>query len=158
LLKRLKNLQKELKRQGLDSALIWYSRDLFYYSGMVQPAWLAVTPDDYRLFVRAGFSRALAETFLPEEKLEPERNISAAFGFLDRAGAGPVTGTELDLNEPPFITAGNQDPVEASTVAAIEIHLLEPDGLVIKLEDMLHVGPEASEYLSLTPQQVFSVG
>ena len=94
---RIKNLQKQLTCQGLDSALIWYSRDLFYYSGMVQPAWLAVTPDDYRLFVRSGFSRALADTFLPEDKLEPERDISAAFSFLDRTGAGRMTGTEMDL-------------------------------------------------------------
>jgi Xaa-Pro aminopeptidase len=387
LLQRLKNLQKELAHRDLDAALIWYSRDLYYYSGMVQPAWLAVTLNDYRLFVRAGFSRALADTFLPEDKLEPERNISAVFAFLGRNGTGPVIGTELDiapanwverwrssfkcdfrdltpailyqrmkksaeevallrkaqacvyaghcrimevlrpgmselelsaevedahrraghegtffmravdffmgrglfasgpnlhrstglafsltgvglsssvpagasrrrlqdgdlilvdipvlvdgyhadhsrtyllgskkpkqrewekalkelfvrtaevirpgktwgecfrqiaalardlrvehafqgmvegpplhyighgvgleLNEPPLITARNQDPVQTSTVVAIEMHLLEPEGLVIKLEDMLHVGPQSSEYLSLTPLQLFSVG
>jgi Xaa-Pro aminopeptidase len=66
-------------------------------------------------------------------------------------------GVGLELNEPPLITARNKDPVELSTVVAIEIHLLEPGGLVIKLEDMLHVGKMDSEFLSFAPHQLFSV-
>ncbi len=94
---RISTLQEALVRRNLNAALIWYSRDLFYYTGMAQPAWLAITPDDYRLFVRAGCTRAATDTFLPGDNLEPQRDIRAVFSFLEQLGAGPVTGTELDL-------------------------------------------------------------
>ncbi|MFH1059883.1 MAG: M24 family metallopeptidase [Pseudomonadota bacterium] len=66
-------------------------------------------------------------------------------------------GVGLELNEPPQITPRNQGPMKAGAVLAIEMHVLVGPGLGLKMEDMLWVGPEMSEYISLTPRRLFEV-
>ena len=57
-------LQEKLKEQQLGGALLFYSRDVFYYTGTAQPSYLVVLPDDYMLFIRSGFDFALNEVFI----------------------------------------------------------------------------------------------
>ncbi|MFZ5584508.1 MAG: M24 family metallopeptidase [Thermodesulfobacteriota bacterium] len=66
-------------------------------------------------------------------------------------------GVGLELNEPPQITPRNQEPVTAGAVLAIEMHLLAGPNAGLKMEDMLWVGPEDSEYIGLTPRRLFEV-
>jgi Xaa-Pro aminopeptidase len=55
--------------------LLVYSRDVLYYTGTAQPSYLAVFPEDYRLFVRSGFHFAVDEVFIEKEKAIEERSL-----------------------------------------------------------------------------------
>ncbi|MCX5826513.1 MAG: hypothetical protein NTV58_00695 [Deltaproteobacteria bacterium] len=46
----ISHLQKKVAEHDLSGALIFYSRDVFYYTGSAQPSYRVVLPDDYRLF------------------------------------------------------------------------------------------------------------
>lgn len=97
--KRIRVLQDKIGEAGFGGALLFYSRDIFYYTGTAQPSYLAVLPDDYRLFVRSGLDFALNDAFIDGEKIREERR-------LDRIGreffSGPLAegakiATELDV-------------------------------------------------------------
>jgi Xaa-Pro aminopeptidase len=96
---RINTLQAEIRKGGLDAALLVYSRDILYYTGTAQPSCLLVTPDDYTLYVRSGFEFAVQEVFIGREKLFEERRLEKVLaGALSRLGGEPVKiGTELDI-------------------------------------------------------------
>ncbi len=94
--KRIQVLQEELAKSGWSGGLINCSRDLFYYSGTTIPAWLAVTPSDYRLFVRGEIDMARAHAALPQEKIVESRKLQDAADFL-QAQTPSVIATELDI-------------------------------------------------------------
>ncbi|MGC9975505.1 MAG: Xaa-Pro peptidase family protein [Syntrophales bacterium] len=96
---RINNLQKKLGEQDLAGALIFYSRDVFYYTGTAQPAYLVVLPDDYRLFIRSGYDFACNDVFVDEKKVEEERRLDNIFNKIsDGLGKGARRiGTELDV-------------------------------------------------------------
>jgi len=95
---RIMQAQQTLTACGLDAAIIFHSRDVLYYTGTAQPAWLILLPEDYRLFVRSGIEFSVRETWLPKEKIIPERSlISAARQMCSGDGHGEKIGTELDL-------------------------------------------------------------
>jgi hypothetical protein len=52
---RIKILQNKMGELELCGVLLFYSRDILYYTGTAQPSYLVVLPDDYFLFVRSGF-------------------------------------------------------------------------------------------------------
>jgi hypothetical protein len=74
MLHRIKKLQTLLSRSKMAGALIWHSRDLLYYTGTCQPSWLVVLPDNFRLFIRSGYSEAKTQVFIAADDLEEERN------------------------------------------------------------------------------------
>jgi Xaa-Pro aminopeptidase len=39
-------------------------------------------------------------------------------------------------------------------VLAIEMHLMEPDGLTLKLEDTVHLTAQGTEILTLSPREL----
>lgn len=96
---RINNLQKKLGEQDLAGALIFYSRDVFYYTGTAQPAYLVVLPDDYRLFIRSGYDFACNDVFVDKKKVEEERRLDNIFNKIsDGLGKGARRiGTELDV-------------------------------------------------------------
>ncbi len=97
--KRISILQRRLLDGGIDAALLFYSRDVLYYTGTAQPSCLAVTPDDYTLYVRSGFEFAVEDIFIGREKLLEERRLDKIVsGALTRmAGKPGRIGTELDI-------------------------------------------------------------
>ncbi len=96
--KRIETLQTILKENNLDGALLIYSRDIFYYTGTAQPAYLVVLPDDYSLFIRRGYRRAVEETPLDKQKVIQEGNIKKICQFMfPRSTAKKKIGTELDI-------------------------------------------------------------
>jgi Xaa-Pro aminopeptidase len=93
--KRIQVLQRELTKSGFAGAIINCSRDLFYYSGTTIPSWLAVSPSDYRLFVRGEIALARRQAVLGKERIVSSRKPQDISAFFP-AGAA-VIGTELDV-------------------------------------------------------------
>jgi Xaa-Pro dipeptidase len=96
---RIKVLQCRVKEQGLAGALLTYSRNIFYYTGTAQPSYLAVWPENFRLFVRSGFDFAVQDVFIDKEKIEEERrldNIGKKIFLKDKSRPERI-GTELDV-------------------------------------------------------------
>jgi len=58
---RIKILQENIKKRALSGALLFYSRDVFYYIGSAQPSYLVIFPENYFLFVRSGLEFALTD-------------------------------------------------------------------------------------------------
>ena len=96
--KRLHDLQETIKERGVEGAILFHSRDVFYYTGTAQPSYLIVRPDDYLLFVLNGIDFARRESPLPPEKIIPERKLEKMFSrMFPGEGSGAAVATELDL-------------------------------------------------------------
>lgn len=95
---RIKTLQENLRQAELSGALLFYSRDVYYYTGTAQPACLLVLPDDYGLFVRRGYDFALSDIFIDPARVREERRIENIAKISGLSGAsGQRLGTELDV-------------------------------------------------------------
>jgi len=96
---RISHLQKKLGEQDLSAVLIFYSRDVFYYTGTAQPSYLVILPDDYRLFVRSGYDFACNDVFIAKEKVEEERRLDNIFKKIFNGINKGIRriGTELDV-------------------------------------------------------------
>lgn len=96
-LERIKIFQRELINQGLGAALLFYSRDIFYYTGIAQPAFLAVFPDDYRLFVRSGYPYAVQTAGIEASHISEERRLDFIYQEYFSYLWNKRLGIELDL-------------------------------------------------------------
>ncbi len=98
-LDRIGHLQEKLREQDLAGALIFYSRDVLYYTGTAQPAYLVILPDNYRLFIRSGYDFACNDVFIDKKKVEEERRLDNIFNKIsENLGKGTRrVGTELDV-------------------------------------------------------------
>jgi len=97
--RRISKLQEKIGEAGLDGALLCYSRDIYYYTGTAQPSWLAVSPDDYRLFVRSGLDFALGDIFIDKDRVREERRLAGVFKdfFVPLKTGYRRVATELDV-------------------------------------------------------------
>ncbi|HEY5719977.1 MAG TPA: aminopeptidase P family N-terminal domain-containing protein, partial [Gammaproteobacteria bacterium] len=93
--RRIEKLQQTLRERSLDGALLFHSRDVLYYTGTAQPAWLVVTPDDYVLGIRSGMDFAARDTGLAEPYLVAQRDPLTL--LKQRFAPGARLGSELDL-------------------------------------------------------------
>jgi Xaa-Pro aminopeptidase len=66
-------------------------------------------------------------------------------------------GIGLELNEPPLVTARNQDPILAGTVLALEMHLLQEKAFALKMEEMLLIGEKENSFMIRTPRTLLEV-
>lgn len=97
-IKRIKTLQEMIKSNDLSGVLLFYSRDVFYYTGTSQPSYFFVSPQHYCLFVRAGSDFALREAQIGKENIKEERHLENIFKeILPMIGRGRKIGTELDV-------------------------------------------------------------
>jgi Xaa-Pro aminopeptidase len=94
---RIKTFQQAIKKKGWGGALLFYSRDIFYYTGTAQPAYLLVTPSEYLLFVRRGFDFALEDVFIEKDQMVEERDLALVAQRTMQMVKGIPLGTELDL-------------------------------------------------------------
>ncbi len=95
---RIRSLQEKISEQGLAGAILFYSRDVFYYSGTAQPAYLVVLPDDYRLFVRRGYEIACMDSGYERERIVKGASLEAiAQQMFPGQGQGAKVGTEIDV-------------------------------------------------------------
>ena len=96
--RRINRLQEAIRDRGLAGAILFYSRDIYYYTGTSQPAYLVVLPDDYRLLIRRGYDLARRESGLEDERIQDGRKPQAMMARLfPGPGTGEKVGTELDM-------------------------------------------------------------
>lgn len=96
--RRLRQLQQVIREHGLAGAILFHSRDIFYYTGTAQPAVLLVLPDECSLLVRRGIEVARKEAFLEPEQVCAGKSLAAEVTRLfPGPGSGEKVGTELDL-------------------------------------------------------------
>jgi Xaa-Pro aminopeptidase len=63
-------------------------------------------------------------------------------------------GIGLELNEPPLLVRGGDILLESGMVLAIEMHVMVPGGLTVKLEDTVHLTGEGVEVLTKSPREL----
>lgn len=98
--------QKTLAQEGVDLALLIQMMDVYYFTGTLQPGYLAMAPDrDPVFFVRKAYDRALEETrgrAVEVLFLESPKDLPKA---LEEMGF-PLPGTlGLELDIVPYLTA-----------------------------------------------------
>jgi Xaa-Pro aminopeptidase len=94
---RIEFLREMIKQEGWGGALLFYSRDVFYYTGTAQPSYLMVFPDDHTLYVRSGFEFASKEVFIDKEKIREERHLENIYKEVFHRFQEKRIATELDL-------------------------------------------------------------
>jgi len=95
---RIHHLQGLIRDRRLSAAILFYSRDTYYYTGTAQPAYLVVLPEDFRLFVRRGHDIALKESDLDAERIIEEKSLERIVQIMfPGSGTGEKVGTELDI-------------------------------------------------------------
>lgn len=95
---RIYHLQQIIRDRRLSGAILFYSRDTYYYSGTAQPAYLVVLPEDFRLFVRRGHDIALMESDLESARIAEEKSLERIAQIMfPGSGTGEKVGTELDI-------------------------------------------------------------
>lgn len=99
MIQRIRTLQDLLVKSGMAAAVVWYSRDLLYYTGTCQPSWLVILPDTYRLFVRSGYAEAKSQVTIGADQLEEEQDAGRLVLYLRDHGVakGSLIGMELDV-------------------------------------------------------------
>jgi Xaa-Pro dipeptidase len=99
MIQRIRTLQDLLAKSGMAAAIVWYSRDLLYYTGTCQPSWLVVLPDACRLFVRGGYEEAKRQVTIGTDQMEEERDAKRLVHYLHDRGVakGSIIGIELDV-------------------------------------------------------------
>ncbi len=107
---RIHDLQDVLKENGLTGAVLFYSRDVFYFTNTAQPSYLIIRPDEVMLFVRRGYDIVLSETWLDAGQISTERNLEKIISIMFPGGGlpGEKIGTELDLLTIPQARALNR--------------------------------------------------
>ena len=63
-------------------------------------------------------------------------------------------GIGLELNEPPLLARKGDTVLKEGMVLAIEMHVMEPDGLTMKLEDTVHLTAQGARLLTLSPREL----
>ena len=94
---RIKSLQKRIRAEGLCAVLLFYSRDVFYYTGTAQPSYLVVLPEDYFLYVKSGLEFALNDVFIEKDRMKGERRLKNIFREISPRLRGRKIGIELDV-------------------------------------------------------------
>ena len=150
---RIKHLQENLRAQDIAGALIFYSRDVFYYTGTAQPSYLVILPDDYRVFIRSGYDFARSDVFVDKEKVTEERRLEKIFNKIsgDLSKGIRRIGTELDVltveQLDQFKKAfGNYDFVNISPVILEQRKTKGPSEIekIRKACEAIHQGHEAA--------------
>ena len=126
-----------------------------YPSDMTRCAWYGDAPDPKFIQI-AGVVENAVQAALSAAK--PGAACSAidgaARGVIKTAGYGAAFlhrtghGLGVDVHEPPYMTAGNEQALTAGNVFSIEPGIYLTDAFGIRLEDIVHLGPDGPEVLS----------
>ena len=120
-----------------------------------------------------GDLRAIADHLI--EHMKAGMKCSDIYGMaLDRARAlgraGPFQhfgqgkrgrlighGIGIELNEPPILSEYDHSVIDNGFVVALDIHMMDEGGAVVKLEDMIHIREEGNEILTRSPRELCEV-
>jgi Xaa-Pro dipeptidase len=94
---RIGQLQRKIMDEGLGCALLFYSRDIFYYTGTAQPSYLLVLPDAYFLFIRSGYDFAVKDVFIGADHMQEERKIETIYSKICSGLKNRKIAMELDI-------------------------------------------------------------
>ncbi len=96
---RIHHLQDILKDNGMAGAVLFHSRDIYYYTNTAQPSYLLIRPDEYMLFVRRGYDIAVEQSWLDAARIVSERSMEKIIPamFPGPGFSGDKIGTEMDL-------------------------------------------------------------
>jgi Xaa-Pro aminopeptidase len=88
-----------------------------------------------------------------------ELNVTDAFLNFGRGKKGSLIGhgIGLELNEPPVLSGHNHSEVSEGYVIALDMHMMDEDVGVVKLEDTILVNQKANELLTKSPRQLFEI-
>lgn len=97
-LNRIADIQDVLLRENISAAVLFYSRDIFYYTGTAQPALLLVLPDYHHLIVRRGVDFAQRDLRGKNIPLKEGKGWESIIHILkERQVKEGIIATELDL-------------------------------------------------------------
>ena len=95
---RIKILQDKIHEHQLCAALLFYSRDVLYYTGTAQPSYLVILRQEYFLFVKSGYDFALNDASIPEDRIREERRLENIHReVFSKPQSSNRIGTELDI-------------------------------------------------------------
>jgi Xaa-Pro aminopeptidase len=63
-------------------------------------------------------------------------------------------GIGLEVNEAPLITRNSDIVLPPGAALALEMHVMEPEGITVKLEDTLYLTHEGLQLLTLSPREL----
>ncbi|MBI4797342.1 MAG: aminopeptidase P family protein [Desulfarculus sp.] len=96
--RRLAAFQEALRGHHLAGAVLAFSRDIYYYTGLALPAWLMVRQGDWRLFLRRGLETLPEPCPIERERITAGLDLAGACAqFFPDDGAGERIGLELDM-------------------------------------------------------------
>ena len=135
-----------------------------YPSDMTRCAWYGDEPDP-KFTQIAGVVEEAVQGALSASKLGAACSAidMAARGVIKNAGYGEAFlhrtghGLGIDVHEPPYITATNDQTLTVGNVFSIEPGIYLPDAFGIRLEDIVHLGPDGPEVLSGLSRRVFQI-
>lgn len=66
-------------------------------------------------------------------------------------------GVGLELNEPPVLSNYDDSEVSDGYIVALDMHMMDENIGVVKLEDMILIRNNGNEILTRSPRQLFEV-
>ena len=83
-------------------------------------------------------------------------------GQFQSFGRGKISrlighGIGLELNEPPIPSEYDHSPVDENYVIALDMHMMDSDVGVVKLEDMILIGKGGNEILTKSPRELIEI-
>jgi Xaa-Pro dipeptidase len=66
-------------------------------------------------------------------------------------------GIGIELNEPPILSEYDHSIIDNGFVVALDIHMMDEKGGVVKLEDMIHIREEGNKILTRSPRALFEI-
>ena len=94
--KRIGSFQANLLNHRIDAAILTYSRDVFYYTGVAQPSVLMITPISSHLFVKRGWEFAVNNLQLDSQYAVQGNEKDVARKLKELGRDKGVVGLEMD--------------------------------------------------------------
>jgi Xaa-Pro aminopeptidase len=66
-------------------------------------------------------------------------------------------GIGLELNEPPILSMSDDSKVSDGCVVALDMHMMDENICVVKLEDMILITTNGNEILNRSPRELFEL-
>lgn len=135
-----------------------------YPSDMTRCAWYGDEPDAKFKQIAGVVEEAVQSALFAAKPGAACSTIDAAArGVIETAGYGAAFphrtghGLGVDVHEPPYMTASNHESLKAGNVFSIEPGIYLPDAFGVRLEDIVHLGPDGPEVLSGLSRRVLQI-
>jgi len=175
--RRIGAFQAQLRRDGVDAALVVQNADLYYLAGTVQQSHLLVPADgEPVLFVRKTLERAREESALPV--VEPLPSLRQLGELVAERLGGPAAAVGLELDVLPvaqfrryeellpqarFVDVGAALVTQRAVKSPWEIDRIEAAALVAaavfeRIPDILHEGLTEAAFAGMVEAQARALG